>query len=283
MSRAINLSGSFVNFKEEIFLTQRVCGIVRPFCYPIYEAADLAFQCKVNILGLGVVDFDETKISLIDANGDVYDTLLGVTHEEELIDEGIYQLHFNFNESELMNGWAIGDCYRLRVEIYIAPEEGEPFYENLGDSQCCFQRIPDTCFSAKMTYYNNENAMDFVYADNTWANSIRLPITFRNPNVLNDQDVYIRSDGTRKKLYAKLSKQYQGITDYITEEAHQKLVVALSHDNVTFVTDNDYLLTCTFENEYNPTYPDVMQGINVWPADFIVNETPFYEVNNNCA
>ena len=74
MSRAINLSGSFVNFEEEIFLTQRVCGIVRPFCYPIYEAADLAFQCKVNILGLGVVDFDETKISLIENSAIIKET-----------------------------------------------------------------------------------------------------------------------------------------------------------------------------------------------------------------
>ena len=67
-----------------------------------------------------------------------------------------------------------------------------------------------------------------------------------------------------------------------TEEIHQKLVVALSHDLVTFTTDNNYVLECTFEDEYTPNFPDVMQGINVWTANFNVMETPFDETNNNC-
>jgi len=282
-NRVLNIASSFVNLNPELFLSDRDCGIVRPFCIPIYDENDLSFQLKVDTLGLQNVDFAQTKITLRDTDGSEWAVVTDVTLHDYLVGSGVYFLHFDFSTSNIMADWGIGICHTIKIELYVQPEEGAPYYEDLGTSPQCFQRIPDTCFSSKLTYYNNEDAFGFYYPSATWANVIRLPIYFRNPQVKNDQDVYVRSNGTRTKLYARLSKQYQGLVDNVTEEVHQKLVVAMSHDSVTFVTDNDYSLECTFENEYNNNYPDVLMGVNVWPADFLVMETPFDEQNNNCA
>jgi uncharacterized protein VirK/YbjX len=103
-----------------------------------------------------------------------------------------------------------------------------------------------------------------------------------NPAFDIDQKTYVRSNGVRTKVFARLAKKYKFVTDFLTEELHQKLVVALNHDTVLIATSTDYQLECTFENEYNQDFPSIMQGMNVWPADFQVYETPFNEINNNC-
>ena len=281
MSNFINIPSSFVNFNSELYLTDRECAIIKPFCLPIYADSDLQFQVKAYINE--PVDLDETRITLRDTDGSEWAIVTDVTIHDEFIGDGISYLHFDFTGSDIMTDWGIGRCHAIKVELYVTPEEGAPFYEDMGTSYQCFQRIPDTCYSSRLTYINNENAFSMIYPSSTWANVIRLPLYFRNPQVKNDQDVYVRSNGTRTKLFARLSKQYQGLVDNVTEEVHQKLVVALSHDNVTFVTDNDYELECTFENEYNNNYPEILMGVNVWTADFLVMETPFDEQNNNCA
>jgi hypothetical protein len=235
---------------------------------------------KINILGIvGAIDFDQTKVSIV--NGTETAVITGITFIDYFVGDGIYILQLDFSTSNLVEEWAVGICYQIKVELFVTPEEVEPYFLEIGTSNQCFQHIPDICFTSKIEYYNNEDAFDF-YNYPTFKNVIRLPIYFKNPVVQNDQKVYVRSNGTRQKLYAKLAKKWLGLVDMATEEVHQKLVVALSHDFITFTTDNGYLLECTFEDEYNPDFPDVMQGINVWTANFNVMETPFDEVNNNC-
>lgn len=281
MSNPINLPSSFVNLTPELYITDRDCAIVKPFCYPIYNADDLKFQLKAYINDS--FDIAQTRVSLIDTDGSVWAEVTDVTIHDEFIGSGNYYLHFDFSTSDIMFDWGIGACHTIRIELYITPEEYPAYYYTLGTSTQCFQRVPDECYSARLTYYNNEDAFGLNYPSSTWENVIRLPIYFRNAQVKNDQEVYVRSNGTRTKLYARLSKQYQGLVDNVPEETHQNLVIALSHDNVTFVTDNGYTLECTFENEYNNNFPEILMGVNVWTADFLVMETPFDEQNNNCA
>lgn len=283
MPQVIDCGNSFVTFTDTTFLTDRSCGIVKPFCYPIYESADLKFQVQYSILGIvGDIDFAQTKITLTNADGVGTIQLSDVIVYDEFLGGGLLQLLFDFSAADIAD-WQDGECYHFKIELYVTPEEGAPYYQLLGVSNQCFQRIGDVCFTSRLDYSNNEAAFGFIFPTSDWTNRIRLPITFRNPQPKNDQKVYVRSNGTRKKLYARLSKQFEGVTDQMTEEAHQKLVVALSHDNITFVTDNDYSLECTFEDEYNQDFPKEMQGINIWGANFNVMETPFDEVNNNCA
>lgn len=279
----INIPSSFVNFNAESYVTDRDCAIVKPFCIPIYDDNDLKFQVKADftfVIGTPLVN--QALITLI-SDGVEVATVTGTTITSEALPNAQYFIHYDFSTSNLMSSWTIGQCVQINIQIPKDTGDERPEYVSLGTSVQCFQRIPDVCYSSRLTYYNNEDAFGLNYPSSTWKNAIRLPIYFRNPQTKNDQDVYVRSNGTRTKLYARLSKQYQGLVDNVTEEVHQKLVIALSHDNVTFVTDNNYSLECTFEQEYNNNYPEILMGVNVWTADFLVMETPFDEQNNNCA
>jgi hypothetical protein len=262
---------SFITFNDELYITQRECAIVKPFCIPIFSHNDLSFQFKINS---DIIDF-ETSVPILTAVKNGIDYLItGATYSISSIDANSYLVIIGFGNG-LLDNVNIGECFSLKVSFDV-----EEVRFNATSNQC-LQRIADICFTSLVTYSNNENAFDFIY-DGVNSNIIRLPIYFKNPVVQNDQKVYVRSNGTRQKLYAKLAKKWLGLVDMATEEVHQKLVVALSHDFITFTTDNGYLLECTFEDEYNPDFPDVMQGINVWTANFNVMETPFDEVNNNC-
>ena len=262
---------SFITFNDELYITQRECAIVKPFCLPIFSHNDLSFQFKINS---DIIDF-ETSVPILTAVKNGIDYLItGATYSISIIDANTYLVIIGFG-SGLLDNVNIGECFSLKVSFDV-----EEVRFNATSNQC-IQRIGDICFTSLVTYSNNEDAFDFIY-DGVNSNKIRLPIYFKNPVIQNDQKVYVRSNGTRQKLYAKLAKKWLGLVDMATEEVHQKLVVALSHDFITFTTDNGYLLECTFEDEYNPDFPDVMQGINVWTANFNVMETPFDEVNNNC-
>lgn len=268
----IDCENSFITFNEVIYLTQRDCAIIRPFCLPVFEPSDISFQIQID------TDIEEftTQTPIVEVQvGETKYNVTEATVNIELIADTIYSVSYVFEGSNLLDNVDIGECFN----IVISFEVDEVRYTST--SITCLQRVADTCFTSKLEYSNNENAFGFIYNTNQ-TNTIRLPIYFKNPVVQNDQKVYVRSDGSRKKLYAKLAKKWLGLVDMATEEIHQKLVVALSHDLVTFTTDNNYVLECTFEDEYTPNFPDVMQGINVWTANFNVMETPFDETNNNC-
>jgi hypothetical protein len=269
----IDARNSFITFNDEtIYLTQRECAIVKPFCLPIFEASDLYFQVQIDT---DIEEFTVQTPIIKVVIGEVQYNVTGVTANIELIADTIYCVSYNFEGSNLLDNVDIGECFNILISFEVDE------VRFTATSVQCLQRIPDICFTSKITYSNIEDAFGFIYQTNQ-VNKIRLPIYFKNPQPQNDQKVYVRSDGTRKKLYARLSKKWLGLVDMTTEEVHQKLVVALSHDNITFVTDNLYSLECTFEDEYNQDFPDVMQGINVWTSNFSVMETPFDEVNNNC-
>ena len=266
---------SFITFNNELFLSQRDCAIVKPFCIPVYEAGDISFQFILNSTSNLATVISRIRIRTKKLDGTfVYVT--GFTKDVQEIDTNTYFINIVLQGSNLLSSYVGGDCFQLDFALYF---DGEAYYNETSNQ--CFQVITDTCFTARLRYYNNEDAFGFIYPAGI-DNKIRLPIYFKNPVVQNDQKVYVRSNGTRQKLYAKLAKKWLGLVDMATEEVHQKLVVALSHDFITFTTDNGYLLECTFEDEYNADFPDVMQGINVWTANFNVMETPFDEVNNNC-
>lgn len=268
----IDCENSFITFNEVIYLTQRDCAIVRPFCLPVFEPSDISFQIRID------TDIEEftTQTPIVQVQvGEIKYNVTEATVNIELIADTIYSVSYVFEGSNLLDNVDIGECFN----IVISFEVDEVRYTST--SITCLQRVADTCFTSKLEYSNNENAFGFIYNTNQ-TNTIRLPIYFKNPVVQNDQKVYVRSNGTRQKLFAKLAKKWLGLVDMATEEIHQKLVVALSHDLVTFTTDNNYVLECTFEDEYTPNFPDVMQGINVWTANFNVMETPFDETNNNC-
>ena len=273
-----DLQNSFVRFNEQEFITDNDCGVVVDTCLPICEADDIRMQFLVTTNDYANANAIQTALIIRRKKDGVFTTVTSVFKQVTLISGTTYLVYLTFIGSNLLSSLNDGDCFQIQL---IFPRDEPPAYLST-TSITCFKYSVDKCFTSKITYTNNEDAFGFYYASNLILNSIRLPMYAVNPAFDIEQKTYVRSNGIRTKVFARLAKKYKFVTDFLTEELHQKLVVALNHDNVLIATSTDYQLECTFENEYNQDFPSIMQGMNIWPADFQVYETPFNEINNNC-
>jgi hypothetical protein len=284
-----NADNSFVTFYNlsndqgaDYFITDTECGIQKDFCYPIYDEKDLLFQ--TNIISSEVLTADNIDVQRIPPSGTGI-TLTGVAFQINQVGlfQGttpIYNVYFSFFSSDLTENVDEGDCFRIGI-IAGGVIDLAYFVSNQ-----CFKKVNDKCLTSKLRYTNTDNAFGFYYdLGSGQPNAIRLPIYFKEPIVSSDKNIYVRSDGSRKLLSARLSKQFKGYIDAVGEDVHQKLVVALNHDDVRFVPEeypNINGFKCTFEDEYNNEFPTIMQNVNIWPADFTIFETPFNNFNSNC-
>jgi hypothetical protein len=280
MASTVNVQNSFVTFGNRgEYITDTECGIIKDFCFPFVNGGDLAFQINFRTNEVA----ENFTFSFFSISGGASTQISNVISEAYQVDAFTVSLYLEFSNSDLGNLYNESDCFTLSIVAIGAAGSSYIF-----NSDQCFQKSDD-CGTAVLSYWNEENAFGFDYFVVTYTqennyNRIRLPIYFKSPNVRNNQKVYVRSNGSRKKLFARLSMQYQAITDMMTEEVHRALNVALQHDEVNFRIGNPSIKTfnCTFEDEYNNQFPNMMQPINAWPADFLVYETPFNEVNSNC-
>lgn len=275
MSFTTGVSNSFVTFQPLTYVTDSGCVNAPTFCYPIRYNYDLMFQMNIP-MPQTIPQNPASEMTFQSISNGVATTVTGVLVSEQTIDPQTLGLFVNFGVSNLVNKYNDGECFTLRITTTF---NAKP---DIYESNECFTKIVDTCFTARLIYANNEDAFGFTYPT-SWTNSIRLPLYFKNPVINTEQEVYVRSDGTRQKLFARLSRQYLVITDVMNEKAHENLVVAMNHDTVQFqdVKPND-TIEVTFENEYNNQFPSMMLPVSQWPAEFTVYETPFDELNSNC-
>ena len=296
MAAILNIPNSFVTFYNlsndlgiPEYVTDTECGIQKDFCYPIYEVGDVAFQTqivssevissvtvyKVPTSGTGIILND--VITSIVTNG----TQSGVP---------IYNIYFSFVLSNLLDNTFDGDCFQLA--FFCGVSEPSFFISNQ-----CFKKVNDKCLTTKLAYTNASNAFGFLYRTAVvvinpppappllipTTNFIRLPLYFKEPNISSDKTVYVRPDGSRQLLSARLAKRYKGYVDEVPEEVHQNLVIALNHDGIYFTPENfTTQIQARFEDEYNNNYPEIMQNVNIWSSDFTIFETPFNNFNSNC-
>ena len=287
----LNIPNSFVTFYTlgtdvgaSNFITDTPCGIQKDFCYPIYDEKDLLFQ--TSIASTEVLDSSNVIVYRDVEGGGGAGTVADVTIQSNQTglyggSVPIYNIYFSFVGSELTQGLQDGDCFTIVLVVGTAEINLKTYISNQ-----CFKKVDDKCLTSKLYYTNTSNAFSFYYdLGSGQPNAIRLPIYFKEPIVGSEKNVYVRSDGSRQLLSARLAKKYKGIIDEVTEEVHQKLVVALNHDTVRFVPedyDNINGFACRFEDEYNNEFPTIMQNVNIWPADFTIFETPFNNFNSNC-
>jgi len=113
-----------------------------------------------------------------------------------------------------------------------------------------------------------------------FLNRVRLPLYFSKPQFPIERSVFKRADGSRKVLSAVVSNTYEGKTDDIPKEWHQRLAIALSHDVVNI--ESDRLLTeVVMESEYGIDWQEFLD-FPIAKANFTVNVTPFNASNSNC-
>lgn len=113
-----------------------------------------------------------------------------------------------------------------------------------------------------------------------FTNRVRLPFYLKQPQWPTERSVFRKSDGTTKVLSIVVRKTYQGVTDQMSKEFHEKLVIALSHDDVTVEgsrLDSGVVLSGDYQVEWNEFLDNPLGA-----GQFQVEVTPFNVTNDNC-
>jgi hypothetical protein len=113
-----------------------------------------------------------------------------------------------------------------------------------------------------------------------FKNRVRLPIELKSPQYTQERTVFRKSNGVTKVISSSVSKKYDGITDYLPEKWHERLVVALTHDSVS-ISGDKYLGGVAIDGDYDIGWIDFL-GYPTAPAKFKVTVTPFDVTNSNC-
>lgn len=204
-------------------------------------------------LGTSIVTLDTPFVGLIDNPGAV--TMLQLSSAPHLITETsialdddtffegvnyLWNLSHPANASTTIN---FDDFQCFSLCLYRASQLGEfTDVECIGTTNC-FQKISNECYTSKLVYGCNENAFDF-YTDGTnpFEVSIRLPLYLHSPQFPGEEKGYQKSDGTYLKLAERVNKTWNLLTDYMPEEWHERLRMALSCDTIEITNENANLV-----------------------------------------
>ena len=113
-----------------------------------------------------------------------------------------------------------------------------------------------------------------------FRNRIRLPFYLTQPQYPTERNVFRRADGTSKTISAVIRNTYIGKTDYLWEQWHRKLVIALSHDEVN-IEGTNLNTGVVMDGDYEINWVDFLD-YPVAPAAFTIQVTPFDATNSNC-
>lgn len=114
-----------------------------------------------------------------------------------------------------------------------------------------------------------------------FTNKIRLPLQLHSPQFPETRQTFRKANGVTKTLSVVVRKTYQMETDYMPEKWHQRLKIALAHDNVTIEGDK-YLGLIAPEGDYTIEWLDTPLRYPTAKASTTVQVTPFDATNSNC-
>jgi hypothetical protein len=113
-----------------------------------------------------------------------------------------------------------------------------------------------------------------------FKNRIRLPFYLTRPQFPTESNVFRLADGTRKTLSVAVLKTFEGETENLPKEIHERLVIALKHDDVT--VEGRYLATgVSMEGDYEIDWLKFLD-YPLAKAAFKVQVTPYNYSNDNC-
>lgn len=165
-----------------------------------------------------------------------------------------------------------GYIYRLQDVSDIAPEERFRLRINKTDDTFLYSNI--LCRHANNTgmsivvYYCKEPAFGFPFNGKQRALQQIIPINLHSPQYKQEDKIYTKLNGEQVVLFANITKEYDGETDYIPMEWHEKILMALSCDEVA-INGERVTKSGAYEIDHdNFTYSDC--GIKLMRATFKV-------------
>lgn len=178
---------------------------------------------------------DNVEIAFLSDYGDTFDVV-----------DRYGNIEYNFDKSAVDDR----DFFIIRQKSFYRMRVGQQFYlrKMADDGVLSWSKplviIDDDKYTSVIKYRCNEPVFGFDYGKRNEFNAIRLPIHLHRPQFPQSDKIYQKSNGERKVLFSKVDKEYELETDYMPVEWHEKLIVALSHDEIWI---NEERLTKTGE------------------------------------
>lgn len=113
-----------------------------------------------------------------------------------------------------------------------------------------------------------------------FKNRIRLPFYVTRPQFPTESTTFRLANGARKTLSSVIRKVFEGETENLPKEIHERLVIALKHDDVT-VEGKYYLGGVSLDGDYDIDWNKFLD-YPLAKAAFKVEVTPFDYSNDNC-
>lgn len=149
--------------------------------------------------------------------------------------------------------------FRIRKRIFSEKDGEEITYSNL----LC--RIDDNAEMSTLKYLCHEAALGFPFAGGAYV-SQSLPILLSKPQFNQEDKIYTKRDGEQVVLHSSITKEYEGETDYIPMEWHEKILIALTCDEV-YINGERVTKSDNYEiDQENYTFAD--NGIRLTKATF---------------
>ena len=271
-----NISRSFLQFGGSD------CGTL----YPVAADTDIKFQAIFNMADgtetenmiagdaeVFVVDSDAVIAS--DANITTYKIGSGTAVAADIIwrtGDNQATVYFGSVFSDFA-AIAVGRCFKLCIRITVGASK---YYFTSN----CFIR-DNGPYTSTIEFSCSEDSYGFNYCDQYVPNKIRLPFYLSKPQYKTDRSIYFKSTGAAKVTKSVTHKEYEGHTDHVPDEVHEKLNIALNHE-VVFVDSGQYVGEVRISEDYEIKWPEVNDELDA-PADFKVFATPYEASLNNCA
>lgn len=114
-----------------------------------------------------------------------------------------------------------------------------------------------------------------------FKNRIRLPFQLHSPQYPEERQIFRKANGQTKTMSVVVRKTYELETDFMPDKWHQRLKIALAHDEIR-VEGEKYLGNMSQDGDYNIDWPEGVLHYPTAKAGVKVQVTPFDATNANC-
>ena len=111
-------------------------------------------------------------------------------------------------------------------------------------------------------------------------NRVRLPFYLSKPQYPAEEDIYLKGNGRMVVLKSIVSKVMDGRTDYMPYKLHERLTIALRHDEVNVEGEN-FVGSIRMSGAYDIAWQEFLD-YPVAPANFKAFEEEFVARSNKC-
>ena len=127
---------------------------------------------------------------------------------------------------------SVPDCFYCDLWLYLRTTPPSFYKITRGKISNSMRLYEASDNFSKLRYICSEDAFGFPFHNMSNYPEVYLPIRIHSPQNVQEDKTYVKANGEVVTLFAKYYKEWEGETEYLSAEMHDKIVAALSCDYV---------------------------------------------------